>query len=173
MSSLFARGIGILCQGRGSAANSVVCYCLHITSVDPDRSHPCCSSASSAASATSRRTSTSTSNTSAAKKSSSTSTPSTAATARALTAVVTCYRPKSAIRDVGKGPGFSEAQLDLMSKDHSGWSTEVLPEEHRAALLQQLGMADDDPRLQQLIALARQLNGLPRHLSQHVGGFVC
>ncbi|MFK9743568.1 hypothetical protein ACJELQ_26355, partial [Escherichia coli] len=57
----------------------------------------------------------------------------------ALTAVVTCYRPKSALRDVGKALGFSEAQLDAMSGDHSGWSTQVLPEEHRAALMQQLG----------------------------------
>ena len=167
----FARGIGILCQGRGSAANSVVCYCLHITSVDPDRStllferfisrerneppdidvdfeHERREEVIQHLYAKYGRD------------------------RAALTAVVTCYRPKSAIRDVGKALGFSEAQLDLMSKDHSGWSTEVLPEEHRAALLQQLGMADDDPRLQQLIALARQLNGLPRHLSQHVGGFV-
>ena len=167
----FARGIGILCQGRGSAANSVVCYCLHITSVDPDRStllferfisrerneppdidvdfeHERREEVIQHLYAKYGRD------------------------RAALTAVVTCYRPKSAIRDVGKALGFSEAQLDLMSKDHSGWSTEVLPEEHRAALLQQLGLADDDPRLQQLIALARQLNGLPRHLSQHVGGFV-
>ncbi|HEY1128766.1 MAG TPA: error-prone DNA polymerase, partial [Roseateles sp.] len=167
----FARSIGILCQGRGSAANSVVCYCLQITSVDPkestllferfisrERNEP----------------------------------PDIDVdfehTRReeviqhlydkygrdraALTAVVTCYRPKSAIRDVGKALGFSEAQLDIMSKDHSGWPGQVLPEEHRVALLQQLGLPEDDPRLQQLIALGRQLNGLPRHLSQHVGGFV-
>ena len=48
----------------------------------------------------------------------------------------------------------------------------MLPDEHRPALLQRLGLAEDDARLQQLITLARQLNGLPRHLSQHVGGFV-
>ena len=167
----FARGIGILCQGRGSAANSVVCYCLHITSVDPkeskllferfisrERNEP----------------------------------PDIdvdfeherreeviqhlydkyGRDRAALTAVVICYRPKSAIRDVGKALGFSEEQLAVMSKDHSGWPGQVLPEDHRAALLQRLGLADDDPRLQQLITLGRQLNGLPRHLSQHVGGFV-
>jgi error-prone DNA polymerase len=167
----FARGQGILCQGRGSAANSVVCYCLGITSVDPqqstllferfisrERNEP----------------------------------PDIdvdfeherreqviqylydkyGRDRAALTAVVICYRPKSAIRDVGKALGFSDEQLDLMSKDHSGWSTQVLPEEHRAALLQQMGLPEDDPRLQQLITLGRQLNGLPRHLSQHVGGFV-
>jgi len=167
----FARSQGILCQGRGSAANSVVCYCLEITSVDPaqstllferfisrERNEP----------------------------------PDIdvdfeherrelviqylyekyGRDRAALTAVVICYRPKSAIRDVGKALGFSEAQLDLMSQDHSGWSTQVLPEDHRAELLRKLGLPDDDPRLQQLITLGRQLNGLPRHLSQHVGGFV-
>ncbi|MFN3862437.1 MAG: error-prone DNA polymerase [Roseateles sp.] len=170
----FARSIGILCQGRGSAANSVVCYCLHITSVDPDRStllferfisrerneppdidvdfeHERREEVIQHLYEKYGRD------------------------RAALTAVVICYRPKSAIRDVGKALGFSEAQIEIMSKDHSGWSTQVLPEEHRAALLEGLallGIAPDDPRLQQLITLARQLNGLPRHLSQHVGGFV-
>jgi error-prone DNA polymerase len=63
----FARSRGILCQGRGSAANSAVCYALGITEVDPARMS-CCSSASSAASATSRPTSTSTSSTSGARR---------------------------------------------------------------------------------------------------------
>lgn len=167
----FARSRDILCQGRGSAANSVVCYCLGITSVNPEestllferfisreRNEP----------------------------------PDIdvdfeherrelviqylyekyGRDRAALTAVVICYRPKSAIRDVGKALGFSEEQLAIMSKDHSGWPGQVLPEDHRAALLQQLGLHEDDPRLQQLITLGRQLNGLPRHLSQHVGGFV-
>lgn len=170
----FARSIQILCQGRGSAANSVVCYCLHITSVDPDRStllferfisrerneppdidvdfeHERREEVIQHLYAKYGRD------------------------RAALTAVVICYRPKSAIRDVGKALGFSEAQLAVMSQDHSGWSTQVLPEEHRAALLDNLAphrIAGDDPRLLQLITLARQLNGLPRHLSQHVGGFV-
>ncbi|MFG6488882.1 error-prone DNA polymerase [Roseateles sp. BYS78W] len=167
----FARGEKILCQGRGSAANSIVCYCLHVTSVDPDRStllferfisrerneppdidvdfeHERREEVIQHLYKKYGRE------------------------RAALTAVVICYRPKSAIRDVGKALGFSEEQLDIMSKDHSGWPGQVLPEDHRTALLQQLGMADDDPRLQQLITLGRQLNGLPRHLSQHVGGFV-
>lgn len=167
----FARSIGILCQGRGSAANSVVCYCLHITSVDPGRStllferfisrerneppdidvdfeHERREEVIQHLYEKYGRD------------------------RAALTAVVICYRPKSAIRDVGKALGFSDQQLDIMSNDHSGWSTQVLPEEHRAALLHQLGLPDEDPRLQQLITLGRQLNGLPRHLSQHVGGFV-
>jgi error-prone DNA polymerase len=170
----FARERQILCQGRGSAANSVVCYCLHITSVDPDRStllferfisrerneppdidvdfeHERREEVIQHLYAKYGRD------------------------RAALTAVVICYRPKSALRDVGKALGFSEAQLAVMSQDHSGWSTQVLPEEHRAELLQRLGphgIDEDNPRLQQLITLARQLNGLPRHLSQHVGGFV-
>ncbi len=167
----FARSVGILCQGRGSAANSIVCYCLHVTSVDPDRStllferfisrerneppdidvdfeHERREEVIQHLYAKYGRD------------------------RAALTAVVICYRPKSAIRDVGKALGFSEEQLALMSSDHSGWSTQVLPEEHRAALLHKLGLPEDDPRLQQLITLGRQLNGLPRHLSQHVGGFV-
>ena len=167
----FARSIGILCQGRGSAANSIVCYCLHVTSVDPARStllferfisrerneppdidvdfeHERREEVIQYLYNKYGRD------------------------RAALTAVVICYRPKSAIRDVGKALGFSDQQLDVMSSDHSGWSTQVLPDEHRVELLQQLGMADDDPRLQQLITLGRQLNGLPRHLSQHVGGFV-
>jgi error-prone DNA polymerase len=167
----FARGEQILCQGRGSAANSIVCYCLHVTSVDPDRStllferfisrerneppdidvdfeHERREEVIQYLYKKYGRD------------------------RAALTAVVICYRPKSAIRDVGKALGFSEEQLDVMSQDHSGWSTQVLPEEHRVALLQKLGLPEDDPRLQQLITLGRQLNGLPRHLSQHVGGFV-
>jgi error-prone DNA polymerase len=170
----FARAEKILCQGRGSAANSIVCYCLHVTSVDPGRStllferfisrerneppdididfeHERREEVIQYLYRKYGRD------------------------RAALTAVVTCYRPKSALRDVGKALGFSEAQLDAMSGDHSGWSTQVLPEEHRAALMQQLGalgLREDDPRLPQLITLARQLNGLPRHLNQHVGGFV-
>lgn len=167
----FARDEKILCQGRGSAANSVVCYCLHVTSVDPDRStllferfisrerneppdidvdfeHDRREEVIQYLYKKYGRD------------------------RAALTAVVISYRPKSAIRDVGKALGFSEEQLDAMSQDHSGWSTQVLPEEHRVALLQKLGLPQDDPRLQQLITLGRQLNGLPRHLSQHVGGFV-
>ncbi|MBW8847938.1 MAG: error-prone DNA polymerase, partial [Burkholderiales bacterium] len=167
----FARSIGILCQGRGSAANSVVCYCLHVTSVDPDRStllferfisrerneppdidvdfeHERREEVIQYLYGKYGRD------------------------RAALTAVVICYRPKSAIRDVGKALGFSEDQLELMSQDHSGWVFDVFPDTHRAGLLQTLGLPDDDPRLQQLVTLARQLNGLPRHLSQHVGGFV-
>jgi error-prone DNA polymerase len=167
----FARSIKILCQGRGSAANSIVCYCLHVTSVDPARStllferfisrerneppdidvdfeHERREEVIQYLYKKYGRD------------------------RAALTAVVISYRPKSAIRDVGKALGFSEEQLDVMSQDHSGWSTQVLPEEHHIELLHKLGLPEDDPRLQQLITLGRQLNGLPRHLSQHVGGFV-
>lgn len=167
----FARSQDILCQGRGSAANSVVCYCLEITSVDPaqstllferfisrERNEPPDIDVDFEHE---RR-----------EKVIQYLYEKYGRDRAALTAVVICYRPKSAIRDVGKALGFSEEQLDMMSQDHSGWSTQVLPEEHRLELLRKLGMPADDPRLQQLITLGRQLNGLPRHLSQHVGGFV-
>jgi error-prone DNA polymerase len=167
----FARSKKILCQGRGSAANSVVCYCLEVTSVNPEESTLLFERFISRE----RR-----------------EPPDIdvdfeherreeviqhlyekyGRDRAALTAVVISYRPKSAIRDVGKALGFSEDQLDVMSQDHSGWSTQVLPEEHRAELLQKMQLPENDPRLQQLITLGRQLNGLPRHLSQHVGGFV-
>jgi error-prone DNA polymerase len=153
-----ARSLGILCQGRGSAANSIVCYCLHVTSVDPGRStllferfisrerneppdidvdfeHERREEVIQYLYAKYGRE------------------------RAALTAVVTCYRPKSAIRDVGKALGFDEATLDALSREHSHWGSTV-------------EAPDADPRLQLLVQLARQLLGMPRHLSQHVGGFV-
>ena len=153
-----ARSLGILCQGRGSAANSIVCFCLHVTSVDPDRSTLLFERFISRErneppdidvdfeherrelviqylyDKYGRERA-------------------------ALTAVVTCYRPKSVIRDVGKALGFAEATLDALSRDHSDWASQV-------------SVPGDDPRLQLLLQLGQQLLGMPRHLSQHVGGFV-
>ena len=90
----FARSRGILCQGRGAAANSAVCYCLGVTAVDPTAS-TCWWNGSSAGAATSRRTSTLILSTSAARRSSSTSMPSMAASRAALTAEVITYRRRS------------------------------------------------------------------------------
>ncbi|HEY4082955.1 MAG TPA: error-prone DNA polymerase [Burkholderiaceae bacterium] len=153
-----ARFLGILCQGRGSAANSIVCFCLHVTSVDPDRSTLLFERFISRErneppdidvdfeherrelviqylyNKYGRERA-------------------------ALTAVVTSYRPKSVIRDVGKALGFDEATLDALSRDHSGWESQV-------------SVPGGDPRLQLLLQLGQQLLGMPRHLSQHVGGFV-
>ncbi|MBA4343398.1 MAG: error-prone DNA polymerase [Methylibium sp.] len=167
----FAREAGILHQGRGSAANSVVCYCLHITAVDPDRSTMLFERFISKERQEPpdidvdfeherrelvmqylyRKY---------------------GRTRAALAATVIAYRPRSAIRDVGKALAMDEALVERLAHDHSGWSSESLPEERLAALCAELGLDAQDLRLRQLVALSRQLCGMPRHLSQHVGGFV-
>jgi len=166
-----ARELGILCQGRGSAANSVVCYCLHITSVDPERStllferfisrerneppdidvdfeHERREEVIQYLYAKYGRE------------------------RAALTAVVISYRPRSAIRDVGKALGLDEELLEALVRDHNGWSQQALPDERLQQLQAELGLDPQDRRLRQLVDLSRQLMGMPRHLSQHVGGFV-
>ncbi|MBE0473255.1 error-prone DNA polymerase [Rhodoferax sp.] len=163
----FARSRHILCQGRGSAANSAVCYCLGVTEVDParmsvlferfiskERNEP----------------------------------PDIdidfeherreeviqylyqkyGRERAALTAVVISYRPKSAIRDVGKALGFELELLEKLAKSHRHWDGRELQIER----LQTLGLSLDDLAVQQLMDLTRQLMGFPRHLSQHPGGFV-
>ena len=154
----YARSIGILCQGRGSAANSVVCYCLYITSVDPksstmlferfiskERNEPPDIDVDfeherreEVIQYLYRRY---------------------GRDRAALTAVVTCYRTKSALRDVGKALGLPEDLVDGLAKDHSHYSS-------------RLDIPADDPRLDLLQPLTLQLMDMPRHLSQHVGGFV-
>ena len=159
--------IGILCQGRGSAANSVICYCLGITEVSPEKANLLFERFVSAE----RR-----------------EPPDidvdfeherreeviqyiyrTYTRERAgLAATVICYRGRSAIRDVGKVFGLSEDMLDLLAGTLWGWSmTGVGDDEVRRA-----GLDPSDPKLMHVIRLAKQLMGSPRHLSQHVGGFV-
>lgn len=164
---MFAKSQGILYQGRGSAANSVVCYCLEITSVDPrqisvlferfiskERDEP----------------------------------PDIdvdfeherreeiiqyiykkyGRERAALAATVISYRFKSAVRDVGKALGLQETQLDYFIKNTNrrdkslGWQ----------AQLTLLGLQPDSLKGQQFIHLVNEIIGFPRHLSQHVGGFV-
>jgi len=163
----FARTRGILCQGRGSAANSAVCYCLGVTAVDParmdllferfmsrERNEP----------------------------------PDIdidfeherreevfqyiyqkyGRERAAITAEVISYRPRSAVRDVGKALGFSLDRVDVLAKALDWWSDDGVPEESvRAA-----GLDPRDRTVQMLARLVKQLLGFPRHLSQHVGGFV-
>jgi error-prone DNA polymerase len=171
----FARSRHILCQGRGSAANSVVCYCLGITEVDParmstlferfisrERNEP----------------------------------PDIdvdfehqrreeviqyiytkyGRERAALTAVVVCYRPRSAIRDVGKALGLPEALVDAFAKEHHWFDGKTLMTEKLDAMALALvakGMPTV-PRqsLRNWLELSQRLMGFPRHLSQHVGGFV-
>ncbi|RSZ58827.1 error-prone DNA polymerase [Massilia atriviolacea] len=162
-----ARSIGILCQGRGSAANSAVCYCLGITEVDPargnllfgrfisrERDEP----------------------------------PDIdvdfehqrreeviqyiynkyGRTRAALAAVVISYRPKSALRDSGKALGVDLAIVDKVAKTHHWFDSK----DDLVNRLAECGLDPDSPLAQQWATLAQRLLGFPRHLSQHPGGFV-
>jgi len=164
---MFAKRNRILYQGRGSAANSVVCYCLEITSVDPrqisvlferfisaERDEP----------------------------------PDIdvdfeherreeviqyiyqkyGRERAALAATVISYRFKSAVRDVGKALGIEESQLDYFIKNVNrrdralGWQAQIV----------ELGLQPDSLKGEQFINLVNEILGFPRHLSQHVGGFI-
>ncbi|GEO82023.1 error-prone DNA polymerase [Pararhodospirillum oryzae] len=163
----FARGRGILCQGRGSAANSAVCYCLGITAVDPARSDLLFERFISAARneppdidvdfeherreeviqylyETYGRDH------------------------AGLTATVITWRARSALRDVGRVLGLSDDTVSALCGCVWG-SSSRLPSDAR---VREAGLDPDSPRLRQALDLAAQLMGLPRHLSQHVGGFV-
>ncbi|MZI92194.1 DNA polymerase III subunit alpha [Vibrio sp. CAIM 722] len=163
----FAKQQKILYQGRGSAANSVVCYCLDITSVDPrqisvlferfiskERNEP----------------------------------PDIdvdfeherreeviqylynkyGRERAAIAATVISYRFKSAVRDVGKALGIEESQLEFFIKNINrrdrakGWQAQIV----------ELGLQPDSLLGEQFISLVNEILGFPRHLSQHVGGFV-
>jgi len=165
----FARGQNppILCQGRGSAANSAVCYCLEITSVDPakhqllfdrfiseDRNEP----------------------------------PDIDVDFEherreeviqhiyrkygrhraGLCATVIHYRPRMAIREVGKVMGLSEDVTSALARTVWGGMGREIGERHVA----ETGMDLSDPHLRRVLHLTRQLIGMPRHLGQHVGGFI-
>ncbi|MBA4800800.1 MAG: error-prone DNA polymerase [Euryhalocaulis sp.] len=163
----YARSQGILCQGRGSAANSSVCYCLGVTSVDPatidllferfvsaERGEP----------------------------------PDIDVDFEherreeviqyiyekygrhraGMTATVTTYRAKGAVREVGKAMGLSLDMVDALARSVWGWSPDGIPEDR----IRELSLDPDSPRLKQTLKLTRDLMGFPRHLSQHPGGFV-
>jgi error-prone DNA polymerase len=166
-----ARSLGILCQGRGSAANSAVCYCLGITAVDPARSHLLFERFISRErqeppdidvdfeherreeviqyiyAKYGRERS-------------------------AIAAVVASYRTRSAIRDVGKALGMPEPLVDAFAKDHFWFDEAGLRANKLFERAQELGLSVGRRALALWIELAHELMGFPRHLSQHVGGFV-
>jgi error-prone DNA polymerase len=163
----FARSRGILCQGRGSAANSAVCYCLGITEVDPARSsllferfiskergeppdidvdfeHERREEVIQYLYTRYGRD------------------------RAALTAALITYRTRGSLRDVGRALGFGKAQIDALAGSMAWWDKrEQLPERLRS-----VGIDPDAPRVAKWLALAEALRGFPRHLSQHTGGFV-
>jgi error-prone DNA polymerase len=163
----FARSQGILCQGRGSAANSVICFVLGITSIDPvvhkllferfisgardeppdidiDFEHERREEVIQWIYETYGHAH------------------------AALTAVVSRFRARGSVREVGKALGLPEDMTGALASQVWGWSVEGVGEKHVA----QLNLDADDPRLALTLDLARQLIGTPRHLSQHPGGFV-
>ncbi|WP_404419711.1 error-prone DNA polymerase [Brevundimonas vesicularis] len=163
----FARSQDILCQGRGSAANSAVCYVLGITSIDPGRNdllferfvsqerreppdidvdfeHERREIVMQWIFETYGRNH------------------------AALCSVVTRYRSRGALRDVGKALGLSEDLIKTLSSQVWSYSSEGVEDKHVADLNLNL----EDRRLRLALELSRQLIGAPRHLSQHPGGFV-
>ena len=163
----FARSQQILCQGRGSAANSAVCFCLEITEVDPgrmamlverfiskERNEP----------------------------------PDIdvdfeherreeviqyiydkyGRERAALASTVITYRPRSALRDIGKVLGLSDLQVSRLSRSMQWWDGNKVDDSR----VLEAGLDPDSPVMKRLLYLVRELIGFPRHLSQHVGGFV-
>ena len=163
----FAREQGILCQGRGSAANSSVCFCLGITEVDPDKSDLLFERFVSA----DRR-----------------EPPDIdvdfeherreeviqyiyrryGRERAGLAATVISYRARSSIREVGKVFGLSDDTLDAMSGSIWGWGAEGIAEVDT----KRAGIDRTAQGVALTFALAHEIAGFPRHLSQHVGGFV-
>ena len=163
----YARGQGILCQGRGSAANSAVCYCLGITAVNPDDTELLFERFVSAARNEppdidvdfehERR-----------EEVIQYIYEKHGRERAGLTATVITYRTRSAVRDVGKALGLSEDAIAALLGTVWGSSSKRIPEEQA----REAGLNPDDTRLKLTLDLAEQLKRFPRHLSQHVGGFV-
>jgi error-prone DNA polymerase len=163
-----ARARDILCQGRGSAANSAVCFCLGVTAVDPARSnllferflseerheppdidvdfeHERREEVIQDIYATYGRD------------------------RAAMVSEVVCYRGKSSLREVGKVFGFSPEQVDRLTSLVSYWDH---PGSIHAKKLTEFGFDPEDRRIVQVLGIAKRMQGIPRHLSIHVGGFV-
>ena len=163
----FARDQKILCQGRGSAANSAMCYCLHITEVDPARAtllferfiskerneppdidvdfeHERREEVMQFIFEKYGRE------------------------RAALTAALHTYRPRGALRDVSKALGLSLDQADKLARTMAWWDGKRIMRER----LLEAGFDADNPVIAQIAELSQELVGFPRHLSQHSGGFI-
>ena len=163
----YARSKGILCQGRGSAANSAVCYCLGITEVNPEKTTLLFDRFIS----TERDEPPDIDVDFEHEKRQEVIQFIYEAYGRehaALTAAVICYRARSAGREVAKAFGLSEDVQSALSSTIWGWWTKTYGEEQVKAA----GLAPTDPTTQRVMKYAGTLQGFPRHLSQHVGGFV-
>jgi error-prone DNA polymerase len=163
----FARSKDILCQGRGSAANSVVCYCLGVTEVDPERSNMLTGRFISRERKEApdidvdfehqRR-----------EEVIQYIYQKYGADRAALAAVVISYRPKSALRDSGKALGVDLAIVEKVAKSHRWFDSR----HDLLARLAECGLDQESQLAQQWASLAMTMLGFPRHLSQHPGGFV-
>ena len=163
----FARSQGILCQGRGSAANSAVCYCLGITAIDPTRIDLLFERFVSAERDEppdidvdfehERR-----------EEVIQYIYEKYGRERAGLAATVIHYRTRMAVREVGKAMGLSEDTVATLAATVWGWRSGGVERKH----IREAGLDPDEPRLSLAIRLARELTGFPRHLSQHVGGFV-
>ncbi|MDP9992701.1 error-prone DNA polymerase [Variovorax boronicumulans] len=166
----FAKSREILCQGRGSSANSAVCYCLGITAINPEKGHLLFERFLSRHRHEppdidvdfehQRR-----------EEVIQYIYEKYGRERAAIAAVVICYRSRSALRDVGKAIGIDERLVDEFAKDHYWFDDAVLGEQLNAACAR-VGVKEDEFKLVQWIELTQRLKGFPRHLSQHVGGFV-
>ena len=166
----FARSQGILCQGRGSAANSVVCYVLGITAVNPQDSHLLFERFISKERSEppdidvdfehDRR-----------EEVIQYIYAKYGRDRAAIAAVVTTYRTRSALRDVGRALGVAPALVDAFAKNHH-WFDDVLAADRLQELAQTVGVPLHRHTAALWLELAQELKGFPRHLSQHVGGFV-
>jgi len=163
----FARGRGILCQGRGSAANSAVCYALGVTAVDPERIDVLFERFISAERGeppdididfeSGRR-----------EEVIQYVYEKYGRDRAAMTATVISYRTKGALRDAGKALGLSEDTVVALQKVHWRRSWDDVTDDH----VREAGLDPAEHGIRLLRMLARELLGFPRHLSQHTGGMV-
>ncbi len=163
----FARNAGILCQGRGSAANSAVCYCLGVTEVDPARSSMLFERFISKERGEPPDIDVDFEHQRREEVIQYIYTKYTR-TRAAIAAAVTTYRPRSAIRESGKALGVDSLIVDRVAKAHHWFDSS----QDLLKRFAESGLDPTTPLIQQWATLAMQLLGFPRHLSQHSGGFV-